>query len=404
VTAPARPPTLVILTTVVFNLITYTLIGLPLAVFPPIVHQQLGYSAVLAGFLISLQYAATLVTRAGVGRMSDSRGAKYVVIAGLAYAAVSGVCILAAALSHHPSTVLAWLAASRLWLGAAESGTGTGCIAWGIGRAGGEHTAAVMSWNGVASYGGIALGAPLGVLLHGAGGLTLVAAVTIVLPLIGLAFCVREKSTAIVAGTRMKMSSVFRRVLPFGIALALGSIGFGTIVAFITLYYASHGWNGAAYALSAFGVAFVAMRILFAGSIQRYGGFRPSLVSFAVEFCGLAMLWLAPAPWVALLGATFTGLGMSLIFPSMAVEALRAVPVTSRGAAIGTYTVFLDISLGVTGPAAGLVIGDFGYPAVYLLGATAAACAGLLTAILYTRAAAGPDLAISKNEPGADHG
>jgi MFS family permease len=165
--------------------------------------------------------------------------------------------------------------------------------------------------------------------------------------------------------------------------LALGSVGFGTIVAFITLFYASHRWAGAAYALSAFGMAFVAVRILLSGTIRRFGGFRTSIVSFAVEFVGLATLWQAPAPWVAILGAMLTGFGMSLIFPAMAVEALRTVPISNRGAAIGAYTVFLDVSLGATGPLAGLIIGRYGYPAVYLLAAIAVVCAEVLTLRLF---------------------
>jgi predicted MFS family arabinose efflux permease len=161
--------------------------------------------------------------------------------------------------------------------------------------------------------------------------------------------------------------------------LALGSLGFATIVAFITLYFSNHHWHGAAYALSAFGAAFASVRILFSGAIRKFGGYRCSLVSFVIEFFGLGMIWLAPAPWVAICGAMLTGFGLSLIFPALCVEALKTVPVSNRGAAIAIYTAFFDVALGTTGPLAGLVIGRFGYPSVYLLGALAVACAQFLT-------------------------
>ena len=125
-----------ILSIVVFNAITYFIIGLPLAVFPGLVHFTLGYSAALAGGVISLQYVATLLTRSFVGRLSDTRGGKMAVLAGLFLASLNGLCILVAANVQAPMAVLGWLLASRLVLGAGESGSGTGCITWGIGRFG----------------------------------------------------------------------------------------------------------------------------------------------------------------------------------------------------------------------------------------------------------------------------
>jgi predicted MFS family arabinose efflux permease len=384
---PARRPArtgatrikLQILSTVAFNLIVYVLIGLPLAVLPGFAHFQLGYSALLAGFLVSLQYAATLVTRSVVGRLSDSRGPKWAVLAGLGCAAVSGGAILAAGACDSHGWALMWLCASRLWLGAAESGTGTGCITWGIGQTGPAHTAEVMSWNGVASYGGIALGAPAGVALFQVAGLAGLGLVTAGLALTGLALCALKRGTPVIAGARMGFGRVFRRVLPYGACLALGSVGFGTIVAFITLFYAGHRWQGAAYALSAFGVSFVLVRIFLSGTIRRFGGLRAAAVSFAVEAGGLVILWLAPCPAAAMAGASLTGFGLSLIFPAMAVEALKTVELANRGSAIAVYTVFLDLSLGATGPLAGLVIGRFGDASVYLLAAVAAAAGEVLT-------------------------
>jgi predicted MFS family arabinose efflux permease len=370
--------------TVSFNLIVYFLIGLPLAVFPGLVHFTLGYSAVLAGFLISLQYAATLMTRALVGRLSDARGPKSAVVAGLACAAVSGGCIILASHGAGSGWILAWLALSRIWLGAAESGTGTGCITWGIGRTSAAHTATVISWNGVASYGGIALGAPAGVLLDHGGGLAALGWTTAGLALAGLAFCSLNPATAVVPGLRMGFFAVLRRVWPLGLAMALGSAGFGTIVAFITLDYAAHGWDNPAYALSAFGLAFVLVRATLSRAIGRFGGFRTASTSLAVEFCGLLLLWLASSPAAAVLGTAVTGLGLSLIFPSLGVEALKTMPGSNRGAGIGVYTVFLDLSLGAVGPSAGILIGQFGYASVYLLAAACAAAGLAMTLRLLT--------------------
>ena len=57
------------------------------------------------------------------------------------------------------------------------------------------------------------------------------------------------------------------------------------------------------------------------------------------------------------------------------VEAARRAPPQSRGVAMGAYVAFLDVSLGITGPAAGALAGRWGVGSVYLAGAAAVALA-----------------------------
>jgi predicted MFS family arabinose efflux permease len=48
------------------------------------------------------------------------------------------------------------------------------------------------------------------------------------------------------------------------------------------------------------------------------------------------------------------------------VEAVRRVPEKNRGTALGLYTGFSDVSFFLVGPAAGAVIGAFGYSSAFL--------------------------------------
>src|SRR5580698_2270028 len=82
---------------VYFTFICYISIGLPLAVLPPCVHLRLGYSAVLAGWAISIQYIATLARRPWAGRISDHMGAKVSVLWGMACCTDSGALLVGAA-------------------------------------------------------------------------------------------------------------------------------------------------------------------------------------------------------------------------------------------------------------------------------------------------------------------
>jgi len=389
--APAlrNNPTFLIFSTVLFTFLCYLTIGLPIAVLPSFVHLDLGYSEVWAGLVISMQYLATFASRPYAGRMADTVGAKPTVLLGLAACALSGLMMAVAAwLQHAPSWSMASLLLGRLFLGTGESLAATGSILWAIGRVGGQHATQVMSMNGVASYGALALGAPLGVLLNDAGGFGALGGAVLLVGLAGAALALPRAPVPVVHGPRLAFREVFLLVLPHGLCQALGSIGFGVISAFITLYYIGEHWAGAALALTAFGSAFVVVRLLFGGAITRFGGFRVAIASFLLETAGLLLIWQASSPHLALLGAAIAGGGFSLVFPALAREAVGGVEPANRGAALGAYTVFLDLALWVAGPLAGMVASSYGYAAVFLFAALAALAAVVLSGRLYVKARA----------------
>jgi MFS family permease len=339
---------------------------LPLAVLPSFVHVDLAYSSVVAGLAISVQYLATLLSRPYAGRTADAWGPKRTVLCGLVACGASGLLVaLAGVFSGVAWLSLLTLILGRLVLGFGESWVSTGAIMWGIGQVGPSHTARVISWNGVATYGALALGAPLGVALDNTYGIEALGGAIALSGIVGLVLARMKRATPVIHGERLAFRAVLGRVLPFGMGLALGSIGFGAISTFITLYYASHHWNNAALALTAFGLCFMGVRLLLGSSIGRFGGYRVAMVSFALEAFGLIVLGIAPTAFTALLGAALAGAGFSLVFPSLGVAAVNLVPAQNRGAALGAYSVFLDVALGVTGPVAGLIVGAYGYAEVY---------------------------------------
>ena len=94
---------------------------------------------------------------------------------------------------------------------------------------------------------------------------------------------------------------------------------------------------------------------------------------------GQILIWMAPHPAFALAGAFLTGLGCSMVFPSMGREVIRLVEPHLRGTALGGFAAFQDIAYGLTGPLAGLLADRAGYSRVFLIGAVGAA-AGLIIA------------------------
>jgi MFS family permease len=353
---------------VYFTFVVYLSIGLPLAVLPAFVHLRMGMHAALALLVVSIQYIATFLSRPWAGRISDHSGARVSVLWGMAICALSGMLLAAGALNFNPWLTVGTLIASRLALGVGESLGSTGATLWGITSAGPQHTAKVISFNGVATYGGLALGAPLGVILDKHVGLGSLGLLTALLGGVSFVLAMRKSGVPVTPGEHLPFRDVLGRVAPHGMALALGGVGYSVLATCVTLYYISRHWNenGAALCLTAFGIAFIAARLLFIQVINRFGGFPVAIVCLSVESVGVLLLWSAGSPWMASCGAALTGFGFSLVFPALGVEAVKRVPMHNRGTALGIFTGFSDVSFFLVGPVAGVVIGAWGYSSAFL--------------------------------------
>ncbi len=335
---------------------------------PAYVHLRMGMSAVLAGLVISIQYIATFLSRPWAGRISDSAGAKVSVLWGMgACSASGGLVLLAAGLHRNP-----WLAFSALIVGPPVLGIGeslgsTGATLWGIASAGPEYTAKVISFNGISTFGALALGAPLGVVpgtvlradrdwrahdgdlrhQHGDGE-------------------PQESQSSWRRANICRFGTCWGAWLPMAWDWALGGRGVQRAGYVLTLFYASRHWNGAALCLTAFGIAFVAARILFIHAIDRFGGFPVGIVSLLVESAGCSCCGLRLRRGWTFAGAALTGFGNSLIFPALGVEGGGAgTDAQSRHGAGRLYRI-ADVSFFMVGPLAGAVIGSFGYASVFL--------------------------------------
>lgn len=386
-TAPRRSVNLRILSAISFDFVAYLAIGLLLAILPAYVHLRLGLSALLAGLMVGLQYFATFATRHRAGRMSDTIGPRQTVRCGMLFCAASGgLLLLSWGLRAHLWLGLGALALSRLALGTGESMAATGATMWGIGMVGHEHTARVISWNGVATYVALAAGAPIGVLLEARFGFGAVGAVLVLLGGASFLAATRMAPTRPEQGFPVPLGRLLRGVSPFGVALALGGMGLGVITTFITLYFAQRDWHGAALALSVFGLCFVGARLSCARFIDVYGGFPVAMAAFTVEAAGLVLLALGHSQGLAYVGSGMTGLGFSLIFPAMGLEAANSFPVAVRGSVLGVYSAFVDGSLFLAGPLAGAVVVRYGYPVTFL--ATAGAVLVALSGTVWLAAAA----------------
>ncbi len=231
-----------------------------------------------------------------------------------------------------------------------------------------------MAWLGTALWGAFAAGAPAGTTLYAADGFAAIALATMLIPLVTLPLLASFRAVASTRSARAAFADVAGAVWVPGLGLALSGVGFGAIVTFIALLFAQRGWSPAWLPFTSLSVAFMLGRILFGHLPDRIGGAKVALVCVLIEAAGQAMIWLAPSLTLALAGITLTGLGYSLVYPAFGVEAVRRAPPQSHGLAMGAYTAFLDLSLGLASPALGLIASVAGINTVFLASTLAALC------------------------------
>lgn len=373
-----------ILSIVCFNFASYVCNGLPLAVLPGYVLNDLGLTAVLAGIVIGVQYLATLLSRPMAGSLADRLGAKRSVVYGLSGLILSGALTSLAIFLHRlPGLALPLLLAGRVVLGMSSAMISTPSCTWAIGLCGTRHTAQVMSWNGIAAYGGTAVGAPLGVLVRDHLNLASIGLCTALFGFVALLFALTKRPAPLLSGVRLPFGRVFLAVMPNGMVMACSSAGFGSLTAFIALYFESLGWANAAYCLSGFGIGFIFARLASSNLLPRFGGYRVVAVCMLVQSLGLVLVWLAPSPWIVMAGAALTGIGVSWVYPGLGLETLARTPPANRGSALSALSLFFDLAVGMAGPVMGFIANGYGFARVFLCSALLSMSGFVLVLFLY---------------------
>ncbi len=377
--APGRSVLATLLPTIAVVFVAYLVIGLAMPVLPLYVHERLGLSTFVVGLVAGSQFAAAFFSRPWAGYYADSRGAKRAVVVGLLIAVASGLLhLLSLRFVGKPEVSVAILLGGRVLLGVAESSIITGALSRGLALIGPQNTGKTMSWVGMALYAAFAAGAPAGTGLYASHGFAAIALAATLIPLATLLLVAPLRPTSASTAARPAFARVLGAVWLPGLGLAISGVGFGAITTFLVLLFAQHGWGQAWLALTFLSLAFIIGRVLFGHLPDQVGGARVASACVVVEAVGLALIWLAPWPALALFGVALAGFGYSLVYPSFGVEAIRRAPPESRGLAMGAFTAFLDLSLGFASPALGLVANGAGLAAVFLASASVVLCAAAM--------------------------
>lgn len=350
--------------------------GAALPALPLHIHDRLGFGPFMIGLVSGAQFAAALVSRLWSGTVADRHGPKYAVTAGLVIAALAGLFYLFSLLVIDSSVLsVAILLVGRAFLGAAESFIMTGAQSWCLALAGPGNAGKMIAWIGTAMFVALAVGAPLGSFLYANWGFVSIGLVTFAGAAVTLVLVAPIPAVTPAPQGEKAIARVLKAVWLPGMGMAFAGLGYGTMTAFAVLLFVQRGWQPAWLSFTAFAAALMVARVFFGPLPDRLGGARTAMIFVVIHSAGMAMIWLSPFAWLAFIGAALAGFGYALVYPGFGMEAIARAPAESRGLAMGVYTAFIDLSLGILAPLLGLLANMAGLGSIFLINALLALCA-----------------------------
>jgi MFS family permease len=321
--------------------------------------------------VIGIFALTAIVSRPFAGRLTDSRGRRWVVVVGSVVCALAGfVYLIPAGL---PGLLLA-----RLLTGAGEALVFTAGATWALDLAPAHRRGQAIGLFGLALWSGLAIGPILGEALRSGVGYpavwVLAGASPVVAALVAGRLTDSHEPGAPAAGRRLLPPGTARP----GAALALANVGYATMAGFVVLHLSHRGIGHGATVFTAFAASVVATRLLAGRLPDRIGAIPAALAAFAAESCGLVLIALAGSLPVALAGSVVMGAGFSCLFPALALLVVGGSDESERGATMGAFTAFFDAGVGLGGPLAGAIAALAGYAPVFWAAAACSATGAVL--------------------------
>jgi MFS family permease len=326
------------------------------------VRGPIGAGDVAVGVVIGCYAITGLLLRPVAGRLADRWGRKPTVLLGCLLLVLSGLLIF-------PSIGIAGLILSRLVLGAGEGSLYTAGSAWIVDMAPVARRGRVLGLYGLAVWGGLSVGPLAGELLLEHGGYRAVWTFAAALPLLGAAIAAFTSDPFEPHTHAEPHPLIAPEAVRPGVAVALASVGYATVAAFIVLMLEDRGVGSGATVFAAFAAMIVIARLVAGDLPDRLGPAPVAIAATLVEAVGLLVIAVAGSLPVALAGGMAMGAAFSLLNPSLMLIAVGRVSEAARGAAMGTYTAFFDAGVGLGAPLAGLAAALTSYEGAFVLAA-----------------------------------
>ncbi len=361
------PPFLVI---VVSATAYFAAMGMLLPVLPRYVEEELGGNGFEVGLAVGAFAVSAALIRPLVGRLGDRLGRRPLVVVGAAVAGASIAC-------YGIVPALVALVIFRLATGLGEAGFFVGAATAAQDLSPDHRRGEAASFFSVSIYTGLAFGPFLGEVLYrngGAGRVWLVAALLAALSAVAALFIPaelgRQLPGAPAPGPRRFLHPA--AIMP-GSILLLGLMGMAAFASFLSLHLDDLGIDDAGPFFLVYGVSVLLVRVLGAKVPDRFGAVPTTTVALACVAVGIATIGLVTREPVIYAATVVFSLGMALLFPALFGLVVERAPEHERSHAVGTFSLFFDLSQGVGAPLLGVFVTITGTErAAFVVGAVVA--------------------------------
>lgn len=364
------------------NLFSFASMYVLLATLPLYV-VAIGGTVSDAGVVLACFTLSAVVVRPVVGRLSDRRAKKAIMLGGAVILAVSS-------LLYAPVHSVPLLMAVRVFHGVGWAAFGTAASALAADLAPLSRRGEAMGYFGVGMNVAMAIGPALGVFLVGWAGYG-----SLFLTAMVLGAAAALTTAGIAEPRRAPGQGALQRgwrsfILPSALfpsaVLFTNALTYASVVALLPLFADEAGLGNPGLFFTVFSVVVLVLRGPLGRASDRRGRVAVVAPGLSVTFVALLVLSQAQSTTTMLVVAVLYAVGVGAAQPTlMAMTVDRAGP-QERGAAMGTYTTAMDLGIGVGSVVWGVVAQSLGFGAMYV----AAGLMGLVgVALLLAGAAAG---------------
>ena len=369
--ARARLVTRPFLLVMLSNLAYFLAIGATLPVLPRFVEGPLGSGSVAVGLTFGAFSLSAVLLRPWVGRLGDTRGRRLLVISG-------GILVALSVGAQVWVDSLVPLLILRLIAGVGEAAFYVGVASAINDLAPDERRGEALSYFSLSLFAGVGLGPILGESVLEAVGFDAAWLVAALLAMgAGMTGFMLPETRPEDAEPGEAARLWHPAALIPGTVLAASIWGLATFTAFVPLYALLLGLSGSRFLFAGHSAIVFAIRLFGARLPDRLGAQKAATGALAASAIGFMVIGLWRDPAGLILGMILWSIGHSLAFPALMTMAVSSAPARERGAVVGTFTAFFDLSFGLGAVTAGRIVELLGYRGGFLSSSVAAG-AGLV--------------------------